>query len=100
MAPSSLALTHSQPVQQRPDSLDIFKVPLGLQVVLRGVVPGVDQAEVLVEGVRAVDEVLERLPDQPLDLQVFLRRGISRLLSLGDLLVFLVGEVPGFQDVD
>ena len=34
-----------------------------------------------------------------LGLQVLLRRGLPRLLPLGDLLVFVVGEVLGFPDV-
>ena len=101
----------SQPVQQRPDDPELFELLLGLQVVLGLVVPGVDQAEVVVERVGAVDEVLERLPRQlrgqeeglPIvlrNLQVPLRRGRPHLLALGDLLVFFVGEVLGFQDVD
>ena len=38
----------SQPLQQRPDDLDLSELLLGLEVVLRLVVPGVDEADVIV----------------------------------------------------
>ena len=38
----------SQPLQQRPDDLDLIALLLGLEVVLGLVVPGVDESEVVV----------------------------------------------------
>ncbi|MFM7979607.1 MAG: hypothetical protein ACKPKO_09860, partial [Candidatus Fonsibacter sp.] len=41
----------------------------------------------------------EVLPVVLLGLQVLLRGGLAHLLALGDLLVLIVGEVLGFDDV-
>ena len=49
----------SQPLQQRPDNLNLIALLLGLEVVLGLVVPGVDESEVVVSRACAVEEVLQ-----------------------------------------
>ena len=94
----------SQPHQQRPDNIDLGELLLGLEVVLRLVVPVVYEADVVIQWVCAVEEALQRLllqllgQEEPLPvvllrLQVLFGRCLSNPLALGDLLVLLLGEV-------
>ena len=79
---------------------------IGCEVNLCEVVLPVDEAEVVVEGVHTVEEIIQHrlvelvgqeevMPIVLLRLQV---RGRPHLLALKDILVFLVGEVLGLDD--